>query len=190
MTSRTRQIADAAGRITAVLTVSAAAAMAVAACSGADGTPAATSAPAPSTSPGQDAASSGGRAFCDTASRFNHDQVVIDQAVARAAHGKAAAGTGAQARTALESARDAEQLTPALPRQAPASLTSDVRTVVTAWTPFFSAVIRAGGDVTKIPLSAEQNLRSVVTTPRSQAAAKAVTSYEVRTCGFTPAHSH
>jgi hypothetical protein len=163
-----------------------------AACSTADSAPPAASPPAPatpgSTPPADAGGTSAGSAFCVAARRFDTDQAAIDRAVAQAAKGRSPAG--AQATAALRPARDAQTASATMPGLAPGSLKTDVSLVVSAWKPFFAAIVHAGGDVAKVPLSAEQSLRSTVTTPRFQAAAQAVSAYEARSCGLTAPHSH
>jgi hypothetical protein len=129
-----------------------------------------------------------GSTFCAAARRFDTDQAVVDQAVAQAAKGKPSGG--AQATAALRSARDAQTAAAAMPGLAPGRLKTDVSLVVSTWKPFFAAIINVGGDVARLPLSAQQTLRSTAITPRFQAAARAVSSDEARSCGLTAPHSH
>jgi len=143
----------------------------------------ASSAPPPATMPAQ----AGSQAFCGTARRFNADQAAIDQVVAQATRGTPAK---AAVSAALRAARDAETTSATLRGLAPPSLRPAVRVVTTTWEPFFAAVIRVGGQVIKLPLSAEQDLRAVVTKPAFQAPARAVSAYEARACGLTPPHGH
>jgi hypothetical protein len=177
----------AAGIAAAMLTV-----LVTAACTSADSAPPAASPASPAT-PGSTASAgagdtSAGSAFCVAARRFDTDQAAIDRAVALAAKGTPPAG--AQATAALRPARDAQTASATMPGLAPGSLRTDVSLVVSAWKPFFAAIVHAGGEGAKVPLSAEQSLRSTVTTPRFQAAARAVSSYEARSCGLTAPHSH
>jgi hypothetical protein len=174
------------------MAVAALAAIVTASCGGGaeNASPGITSTPAGAASSAASAGAPGRGRFCDAARRFNADQGVIDRAVAQAAHGTAPPGRGAQASASLRAARDAEVVSATMPGLAPGSLTADVRTVAATWQPFFAAVIRAGGDVTKVPLAAEQTLRSVVTTPRFQAAAQKASAYQARACGLTPPHGH
>jgi hypothetical protein len=117
---------------------------------------------------------SGGGAFCTAARKFETDQAVIHQAERAPGQGSSSA--------VLKAAQDSESTLTSLYALAPASLKPDVQVTNSGWKPFFDTLIRADGDMTKVPASVEQNMQSTVRQPQFQH----VDDYEVQTCHFQP----
>jgi hypothetical protein len=117
---------------------------------------------------------SGGGAFCTAARKFESDQAVIHQA-------ERAPGQGDNS-TVLKAAQDSESTLTSLYTLAPVSLKPDVQVTNSGWKPFFDTLIRANGDMTKVPASVEQSMQSTVKQPQFQH----VDSYEAQTCHFQP----
>ena len=129
--------------------------------------------PASAGSPASDFGSGGGP-FCDAARKFESDQLVIHQAERASAQGGSAA--------VLRAARDSEARLATVGTLAPGSLKPDMQVVSSGWKPFFDTLIRARGDMTKVPASVERSMQTTVTQP----AFRMVDSYEARTCHFQP----
>jgi hypothetical protein len=128
-------------------------------------------------SPASSLGSGGGR-FCDAARKFESDQLVIHQAERASAQGGSAAGSAA----VLQAARDSEAALATMGAVARGSLKSDLPVVISGWKPFFATLIRARGDMSKVPATVERNMQVTVTQPQFLA----VDSYEARACHFHP----
>jgi hypothetical protein len=121
---------------------------------------------------------SGSGAFCTAARKFEMDQQVIHQAQRGAAQG----GGSATSSSVLQAASDSEKALATMQALAPGSLKVDLQVVTNGWKPFFDTLIRARGDMAKVPATVEQGMQSAVKQPQFQR----VNSYEVTTCHFQP----